>query len=81
MFSLYVFPLLKESTAITMNSELQKAAGLFFESAKLFTEIGLLFKGSETAKDLKERIEIASRKLERIADIEEDAFRHLSENI
>jgi hypothetical protein len=42
--------------------------------------MGFMFKDIETAPDLQDRIELAQRGFERIADIEEEAFQLLIEN-
>lgn len=72
---------LKEAAAITSNYKLEKVASMILESGKTFTELGLLFKDSETATDLEERIAEAREKFIRIAEMEEEAFNYLSEII
>lgn len=72
---------LKESSKITENKELSKASGKIYESGKLFSKIGLLFKNAENEQDINEKIEIASEEFKRIADIEEETFNCLSAGI
>jgi hypothetical protein len=69
---------LDEASKITNNKELAKISPKIYESGKLFSEIALLFKDAEKEENIRERIEIASKKFERIADIEEEAFNWLS---
>lgn len=69
---------LKEAAEITSNNKLEKAASMILESGKTFTELGLLFKDTETATDLEERIAEAREKIIRIAEMEEEAFKYLS---
>lgn len=72
---------LKEATDIIENKELLKAAEKLNESGRLFTEIALLFKDAETDHDLRQKIKIACNKFEKIADIEEGAFKVLNDII
>ena len=72
---------LKEAAETTSNKALEKAALMIFESGKLFSELGLLFKDSETATNLEERIREAEEKFIKIADVEEETFQYLAENI
>jgi hypothetical protein len=97
LFSLYIFVeiggtgggcfrymyarFLEESVKITRNKELAKASEKIYESGKIFSEVGLLFKDAEKDPDIKEKIRRASEKFEKIADIEEEAFNCLSTSI
>jgi len=72
---------LKEAGAITSNKALEKAASMIFESGKLFSELGQLFKEAETATNLEERIREAEERFIKIADVEEETFRYLAENM
>ncbi len=72
---------LKEAAAITSNMALEKAASMIFESGKIFSELGHLLKDSETATNLEERIREAEEKFIKIADVEEETFRYLAQNI
>lgn len=97
LFSLYIFieiggtgggcfrymysRFLEESATITGNKELAKISEKMYESGKIFSEVGLLFKKAEKDPDLEEKIKIASEKFKKIADIEEDAFNCLSTSI
>jgi len=72
---------LKEAASITSNNTLEKASTMIFESGKLFTELALLFKDSETSKNLEMNIKTASDKYIEIADVEEKAFQYLLRNI
>ena len=97
LFSLYIFVeiggtgggcfrymysrFLEESAKITGNKELAKASEKIYESGKIFSEVGLLFKDTEKDPDIKEKIRRASKKFEKIADIEEEAFNCLSASI
>ena len=51
------------------------------ESGKLFTAVGLLFKDSETIKDIDNRIVKACELFEEIANKEEETYKLLSEII
>ena len=72
---------LREAASLTSNNALEKVSTMIFESGKLFTELGFLFKDAETSKDLEMNIKTASDKYIKIADIEEKAFQYLRENI
>lgn len=60
------------------SARLNAAADAIEESARRFTQIGLLFKDVYEAKDLDERIARSCRTLLAIADLEEKAFSELS---
>jgi hypothetical protein len=68
---------LQEGARITGNSALDKAASMFDQSGKKFSQIGQMFKDVERAKDLKKKIELASGQFREIADLEEEAFTFL----
>jgi hypothetical protein len=68
---------LQESAEVTGNKELNDAAQRISKSAKIFSEIGLSFKDAEGDTDIKEKIERASDKFNKIADIEEEIFSSL----
>jgi len=72
---------LKESAIITGNKELSEASEKIYESGKLFSKIGLLFKNAENEQKINEKIEIASEEFKRIADVEEETFNCLSMGI
>jgi hypothetical protein len=72
---------LEESAGITGNSSLLKASKMVYDSGKIFTEIGMLFKDSETVADIDDRIEKASSLYMEAADSEEKAFSNLMECI
>lgn len=94
LFSLYIFieiggtgggcfrhmysRFLREAIGITGNKKLSGAADLFHASASKFSEIGLLFKDAETMGKINEKIEIASKKFEELAETEEEAYNILS---
>ncbi len=69
---------LKEAADIVSIDALNKASVDIQDSGRLFTKLGLLFKGAETATDLDSRIEEASGLLNIIADKEEESFGNLS---
>ena len=68
---------LKESAVITENEALKYASEMFNESGKKLSEIGLMFKDAETMSNLGSKIEVASKKFNEIADIEEKACLHI----
>lgn len=72
---------LKEAADILKNDKLIAPSEKFYISGEMFTDIGLLFKDSETAKDIKERIKMASPIFQKIANMEEVAYTELSRNI
>jgi hypothetical protein len=94
LFSLYIFieiggtgggcfrymysRFLEESSLITKNRKLLGPAEKIRRSGEILTETGLLFKDSETAGDINERIRIASSNFETIHKIESDAWKELS---
>jgi hypothetical protein len=69
---------LKESADITNNKQLLTMAEKIEESGDIFTQIGLLFVDAERDPKIRDKINIASEKFKRIADIEEEAFNRLS---
>jgi hypothetical protein len=69
---------LQEAADITENDHLHKAATMIDDSGKLFTEVGLLFKDAETAKDVQGKIEKADALFYQIAEKEEEAYTFLS---
>jgi len=97
LFSLYIFieiggtgggcfryiysRFLKEASEITKNKKLNAASNMINESGRLFTEVGLLFKDSETLKDIDNRIGKASGLFEEIAIKEEETYHLLSDII
>lgn len=72
---------LKEAAEITRNRELKRAATMFNDSGKKFSEIGMMFKDAETMNHVKEKIFEASVLFAEIADVEEKAFKFLGENV
>jgi hypothetical protein len=68
---------LREAAGIAGDRRLQNAARSFEASGRLFTEIALLFKEADKVRDLPERLERAAANYERIAELEEQAFREL----
>jgi hypothetical protein len=72
---------LKEAAEITSNKALEEAASMIFESGKQFSELGQLFVDAETDTDIEERIGAAKEKFITIAEMEEEAFQYLTENI
>ncbi len=97
LFSLYIFieiggtgggcfrymysRFLKESAETTGNKELQRVSGKIYESGRVFSEVGLLFKEADKDPNIKEKIGIAREKFEKAADMEEEAFNSLSTGI
>jgi len=72
---------LREAAEITSNKALEEAASMIFESGKHFSELGQLFEDAETAANIEEKIRGAKEKFIIIADMEEEAFQNLAENI
>lgn len=72
---------LQEAIEITKNKELEIASQHIYESGKLFTEVGLLFKDAENVKDIDDRINKACELFERIAEKEEKTYQLLSKMI
>jgi hypothetical protein len=72
---------LKEGARIAGNSALEKAANLFDQSGRKFSQIGQIFMDAERAKDLGKKIEAASRQFREIAGLEEEAFRFLQNSL
>jgi hypothetical protein len=68
---------LRESAEITKNDRLLQPAEKFQKSGELFSEIGLLFKKAEKLTDIPDRIKKASGLFDKIADLEEDAYKEL----
>jgi hypothetical protein len=69
---------LKESAEITKEKKFELVSEMINESGKLLTEVGELFKESETVKDISDRIEKACHLFEKIADKEEETYKFLS---
>jgi hypothetical protein len=72
---------LKEGARITGNRALAEAAGALDESGKKFSRIGMMFKDAARMKDIEEKIHAASGHFREIADLEEAAYRSLTECI
>jgi hypothetical protein len=72
---------LKEAAEITSDKWLDEASSMFFESGKLFSELGQLFVDAEKASNIKERIEKAEEKFLSIAKLEETAFGYIDDNL
>ena len=72
---------LEEAAKITSNKALEKAASMLFESGKVFSQLAQLFEDAETATNIEEKIKVAKDKFIIIADVEEEAFQYLAENI
>ena len=72
---------LKEACQITGNSSLERASEMIYESGRLFTETGLLFKEIETTRTINNKITLAVEKLKQAAGIEEEAYQLLLQNI
>lgn len=69
---------LKESAKITRDNRLSKSAEGFERAGDMFSEIGLLFKESEKAVDLDQRIRKASSMFHTVAELEENIYSELS---
>jgi hypothetical protein len=65
---------LKEAAEVTRDKKFLEASALFDQSGKLFTKAGLLFKDFNDTGRIPQKIAEASAILNRIADIEEEAF-------
>jgi hypothetical protein len=72
---------LREAAELTANTALEDAAAMMDESGKHFTKLGLLFEDAETTPNIEERINAATEQFRTIADIEEETFDNLAENI
>jgi hypothetical protein len=72
---------LTESAGIIKNDKLLGPAEKFRKAGNLFSSTGSLFKESEKAEDLIDRIEKASNNFMEIYEIEKDAFVELSESV
>ena len=72
---------LKEAMDIAGNKALGEASGMFSESGKLFTEIGLMFRHAQDMDNIDEAIKIASGKFNEIAVIEEKAYNCLKDGV
>jgi hypothetical protein len=72
---------LKEAAPIIKSNILEKAAAMFDESGKRFTQIGLMFKDALTLDDIEAKLTSASQQFNEIANIEEEAFTYLQANI
>ena len=77
MFSRFLL----ESAGITKNDKLLGPAEKFRKAGNLFSSTGFLFKESEKADDLTDRIVQASNNFKEIYEIEKDAFVELSESV
>lgn len=72
---------LRESAQIVGKPALRRCADDFDEIGRKFSEIGLLFKNAMKLHDLPHRIQIASKGLREVADLEEEACRGLEETV
>lgn len=74
MYSRY----LREAAKITGNKAFEEASVMFHQAGEKFTEIGLMFLDAEKTRDINEKINVASQKFLKIANIEEKAYSHLA---
>ena len=90
LFSLYIFieiggtgggcfrymysRFLKEAMKITENETIGKTANMFHKAGETFSDIGLMFKKAETMDNPYKKIEIASKKFNELAELEEEAY-------
>ncbi|MFB3896610.1 MAG: BtrH N-terminal domain-containing protein [bacterium] len=72
---------LKETAPMVKSMAFEKAAAMFDESGKRFTEIGLMFKDAITMNDIDAKLQIAAQQFQSIANIEEEALTYLQANI
>lgn len=72
---------LKEACRITANNTMKAASDMIFESGRLFTRTGLLFKDIESSKSITNEIKLAAEKLRQAAKVEEQAYMYLIQNI
>ena len=72
---------LREAAAMTHCNGLEDASKMFEESGRQFSAIGNLFKDAETSTEINRKIMEASGRFNGIADIEEEAFKYLSDHI
>ena len=72
---------LRESAKITKNDELFDSAEAIHRAGEIFTEIALLFKESEKAEDLDQRIRKASAMFQSVAEAEENVYLKLARSI
>ncbi len=72
---------LNEAADITGNRRFTEASEMIWESGRIFTETGLLFKNSETSKSLRSDKKLAKENLKKIASIEENAYNLLLESV
>ncbi len=72
---------LKEAARITSSKALENAASMIFESGKHFSELGQLFRDAETVVNIEDRIIAAKERFLTIANMEEEAFQYLAENV
>lgn len=71
---------LRQSTQITGNRALAKAADAYAEIGERFSKIGLMFKAAQTMKNLRESVRTAAEGFREIADKEEAACRLLEKS-
>ncbi len=68
---------LKEVAKIVGDKSLEETSGMFDQSGRKFTEIGLMFENAEKMQDINSRLSVASEKFKEIAEIEENAYNKL----
>ena len=69
---------LEKAAKITLNEELNVAAGMIDKSGEKFTEIGLLFKDILDVDKIEDRVATAADGFKEIASMEEEVFTLLS---
>jgi hypothetical protein len=69
---------LKEAKEITGNNTFSEVSDLFHRSGLKFSDIGLMFKDADKMDNIYEKVNIASKKFEELAEIEEEAYNLLS---
>ena len=72
---------LREAAEIINGHALEQASQMFNESGSHFSALGNLFKDAETSSEIDKKIIESSKLFNTIADIEEKAFKYLSDNI
>jgi hypothetical protein len=72
---------LKEAGKVVGNMAFNDASAMFHQAGRKFTEVGMMFEDAEKADGIEEKIQVASQKFLELAEIQEEAYSHLSHEL
>jgi hypothetical protein len=81
IFRLMYSRFLKEASQITTNPAMEEISSIIEQSGRMFSETGKLFKDYKEPYDMEDRIKVASKRLNDIANVETVAYKKLLQAI